>query len=95
MKWHKSLDRLKIQALEREPEAEDNVVHAGNLGLTVGLKDVPRRPKPSDGPLKVLSEAPIERSHYERVYEMAITLRETSRSRRVQVDQDLDQTACS
>ena len=37
----------------------------------------------------------IERSHYERVYEVAITLRETSQSRRLQVNQDLDQTACS
>jgi site-specific DNA recombinase len=42
-----------------------------------------------------IRSTPIERSHYERVYEVAITLRETSQSRRVQVDQDLDHTACS
>jgi hypothetical protein len=34
----------------------------------------------------VHTEAPIERSHYERVYETAIALRETSQSRRLQVD---------
>ena len=38
---------------------------------------------------------PIERSHYERVHEVAITLRETSQSRRLQVDQDLAQAICS
>jgi len=58
MKWHKSLGRLKIRVPEREPEAEDDVVHAGDLERTVGLKDVTRRPKPSDVPLAVLSEAP-------------------------------------
>jgi hypothetical protein len=35
---------------------------------------------------------PIQQSHYERVYEVTITLRETSQSRCLQVDQALDQT---
>jgi hypothetical protein len=69
------------------------VVGARHPQRSVGLEDALGDTELSDRDSRSFLK-PIERSHYERVYEVAITLRETSQSRPLHEDQDLDQLAC-